>query len=70
MTTAEHIYRELRKLSESEAREVLKFVTRLKAKRPADARRNIALSTLAKYRGRFEAMKTSRDELYDRKVLR
>lgn len=29
-----------------------------------------ALKTLAKYRGRFEAAGTNRDELYDRKVLR
>lgn len=72
MTTADHIYDEVRNLPESQAREVLDFVTRLKAKRLADAgaRRNTALSTLAKYRGRFEATKTSRDELYDRKVLR
>jgi hypothetical protein len=72
MTTAEHIYDEVRTLPESEAREVLDFVTRLKAKRNADqgARRKAALSTLAKYRGRFEAAKTNRDELYDRKGLR
>jgi len=72
MTTAEHIYDEVRTLPESQAQEVLDFVARLKAKRLADAgtRRKTALSTLAKYRGRFEATKTTRDELYDRKVLR
>jgi hypothetical protein len=72
MSTAEHIYNEVRTLPESQAREVLDFVTRLKAKRHADhgARRKAALGTLAKYRGRFEAVKTTRDELYDRKVLR
>jgi hypothetical protein len=72
MSTAEHIYDEVRTLPESQAREVLDFVTRLKAKRHADheARREGALSVLAKYRGRFEAVKTQRDELYDRRVLR
>jgi len=72
MSTAEHIYNEVRTLPESQAREVLDFVERLKAKRHADAaaRRAAALSTLAKYRGRFEAAKINRDELYDRKVLR
>lgn len=72
MSTAENIYNEVRTLPESQAREVLDFVTRLKAKRHADAeaRRAAALSTLAKYRGRFEAARVKRDELYDRKVLR
>jgi hypothetical protein len=72
MSTAEHIYDEVRTLPESQAREVLDFVTRLKAKRHADheARRQGALSVLTKYRGRFEAAKTQRDELYDRKGLR
>ena len=72
MSTADHIYNEVRTLPESQAREVLDFVTALKAKRNANAaaRRTAALKTLAKYRGRFEATKTNRDELYDRKVLR
>jgi len=72
MSTAEHIYNEVRTLPESQAREVLDFVARLKAKRDADheARRKAALGTLAKYRGRFEAVTTKRDELYDRKRLR
>jgi hypothetical protein len=72
MSTAEHIYDEVRTLPESQAREVLDFVTRLKAKRHADhdARRKAALSTLAKYRGRFEAVRINRDELYDRQDLR
>jgi hypothetical protein len=72
MSTAEHIYDEVRTLPESQAREVLDFVTRLKAKRDADheARRQSALSVLTKYRGRFAAVKTQRDELYDRKGLR
>ena len=72
MSTAEHIYDEVRTLPESQAREVLDFVSRLKAKRHADheTRRTVALDTLAKYRGRFEAVKTKRDELYDRKGIR
>ncbi len=72
MSTAEHIYSEVRTLPESQAREVLDFVARLKAKRHADheSRRKGALSILTKYRGRFEAVKTQRDELYDRKGLR
>jgi hypothetical protein len=72
MSTAEHIYNEVRTLPEPQAREVLDFVARLKAKRQAEqaARRKAALDTLAKYRGRFEAVKAKRDELYDRKGLR
>jgi hypothetical protein len=72
MSTAEHIYNEVRTLPESQAREVLAFVARLKAKRHAnaEARRQAALCTLTKYRGRFEAVKTQREELYDRKGLR
>ena len=66
MNTAERIYDQVRSLPEPEAREVLDYVARLKAKRQVDgeARRQAALATLAKYRGRFEAVK--RDELYDR----
>ena len=72
VTTAEHIFDEVRTLPESEAREVLDFVTRLKASRRTDQeeRRKAALSTLAKYRGRFEAVKFNRDELYDREGIR
>jgi hypothetical protein len=72
VTTADHIYDEVRTLPDSQAREVLDFVTRLKANRRADQeeRRKAALSTLAKYRGRFEAVKFNRDELYDREGLR
>jgi hypothetical protein len=72
MSTAEHIYNEVRTLPESQAPEVPDFVARLKDKRNADidARRKAALGTLAKYRGRFAAAKTQRDELYDRKGLR
>ena len=72
MSTAEHIYNEVRTLSESQALEVLDFVACLKAKGHADdeARRKAALHTLAKYRGRFAAVKLQHDELYDREDLR
>jgi hypothetical protein len=68
MSTAERIFEEVRTLPEPEAREVLDYVARLKAKGQAngEARRKAALATLAKYRGRFEAVKVERDELYDR----
>lgn len=72
MSTAKHIYEEVRTLSEAQARKVLDFVARLKAERRSDheARRKAALDTLAKYRGRFAGVKTQRDDLYDRKGLR
>jgi len=35
-----------------------------------EARRKAAPGTLAKYRGRFEAVTTKRDELYDRACTR
>jgi hypothetical protein len=72
MTTAERIYNEVRTLAEPQAREVLDFVAHLKTKRQAspEARRQTALRTLAKYRGRFQALKTQRAELYDRQGLR
>lgn len=68
MSTAEHIYNEVRTLPESQAREVFDFVARLKATRHADseAQRKAALGTLAKYRGRLVAVNTQRDELNDR----
>lgn len=72
MTTADRIYDEVRTLPEPQAREVLDFVAHLKAKRQSspEARRQTAIRTLAKYRGRFEALKMQRAELYDRKGLR
>ena len=71
MNTAEHIYQEVRTLRESQARQVLDFVARLKAMQQAgvEPRRQAALGTLAKYRGRFTAARTQREELYDRKSL-
>lgn len=72
MSTAEHIYNEVRTLREAKAREALDFVARLKTKRHADneARRKAALGTLAKYRGRFAAVKAQRDELHARQGVR
>jgi hypothetical protein len=72
MSVADRIYDEVRTLPESQAREVLDFITTLKARRHANAaaRRAAALKTLARYRGRLEAARSNRDELYDRKVLR
>ncbi len=72
MNTAEKIFEEVQTLPEPQAREVLDFVSRLKAQRDADreVRRAAALQTLAKYRGRFDPVKFNRDELHDRESLR
>jgi len=72
MNTAEKIFEEVQTLPEPQAREVLDFVSRLKAQRNADreGRRAVALQTLAKYRGRFDPVKFNRDELHDRESLR
>ncbi|MEJ1966056.1 MAG: hypothetical protein WDO56_32700 [Gammaproteobacteria bacterium] len=72
MSTAERIYNEVRPLPEAQAQEVLAFIATLKAARDlnAEARRAAALETLARYRGRFEAARTTRDEFYHREVLR
>jgi hypothetical protein len=72
MTIAEKIFAEVRELPDTQAREVLDFVGFLKSKQYTDrlAERKIALTELARYRGRFKAEKFSRDELYDRASLR
>lgn len=72
MSTAKDIYDEVKALPEPDARAVLNFVVRLKAMRRVSdgARRDAALATLKKYRGRFAAVKTQRDEFYDRKSVR
>jgi hypothetical protein len=72
MSTAEKIFEEVQALPEPQARAVLEFVSHLKAQRSADceARRAVALQTLAKYRGRFDPVKFNRDELHDRESLR
>jgi hypothetical protein len=68
MTLAEKIFAEVRALSETQAREVLDFVYRLKARQASgqSGKRNVnAFDPFgAVYDGRF-----NRDELYDRKVL-
>jgi hypothetical protein len=71
MTTAEKIFEAVRALPEIEARKVLDFVGFLKSK-PTDSQteREAALAGLARYRGRFKAVRFSRDELYDRACLR
>lgn len=67
MGTAERIFEEVRGLPESAAQEVLDFVGFLKSRRPpTDDVRARAREVLAKYRGRFKAVKFDRDELYDR----
>jgi hypothetical protein len=68
LNTAERIFSEVQALPEPQAQEVLDFVARIKARTQvrAEAQREAALQTLAKYRGRFEATKIKRDELYDR----
>ena len=72
MNTAEKIFEEVQTRPEPQAREVLDFVSHLKAQRNAGRgdRRAAALQTLAKYRGRFESVKFNRDELHDRESLR
>ncbi len=72
MNTADKIFAEVQALPETQAREVLDFVSRLKAQRDSDrdARRTAALRTLAQFRGRFDPVKFNRDELHDRESLR
>jgi hypothetical protein len=67
MGTAERIFEEVRSLPESAAREVLDFVGFLKTRQaPVENAREQARAVLAKYRGRFKAVRFERDELYDR----
>lgn len=72
MSTAERIFEEVRTLPEVQAREVLDFVGYLKSRRVRDQTpdRQAALAGLASLRGRFKAVKFSREELYDRACLR
>lgn len=68
MTTAERIFQEVSALPETQAQEVLDFVSLLKSRsRDQSARQDTSTfdSFGAVYEGRF-----NRDELYDRKVLR
>ncbi|MCQ8106176.1 DUF2281 domain-containing protein [Methylomonas sp. SURF-2] len=68
MNIAERIYETVKTMPEQTACEVLSFAESLKAKQLEEekTRRENALATLAKYRGRFKAEKFERDECYDR----
>jgi hypothetical protein len=68
MTIAERIFEEVRTLPETQAREVLNFVSSLKSRQTTGkSQRDMSAFDRfgAVYDGRF-----NRDELYDRKVLR
>lgn len=67
MNIAEQIYETVKTLPEQSACEVLSFAESLKARQFAEeqTRREKALATLTKYRGRFDAEKFSRDECCD-----
>ncbi|MBS4052170.1 MAG: DUF2281 domain-containing protein [Methylomonas sp.] len=68
MNIAERIYETVQTMPEQTAREVLSFAESLMPKQSEEerSRRENALATLAKYRGRFKAEKFERDECYDR----
>ncbi len=72
MNIAEQIFETVKTLPEPQAAQVLSFAESLKAKTDAlnQARRESALGTLKKYRGRFKAQPFDRDECYDRPSLR
>lgn len=71
MNIAERIYETVNPLPEHTAAEALDFAESLKAKQADDERirRENALTTLAKYRGRFKASKFNREECYDRLIV-
>lgn len=64
MSIAEKVFEAVKALPEQQAAEVLSFAEGLKAKLEATdrARRERALATLAKYRGRFKVESFSREE--------
>ena len=68
MNIAEKIYETVKTLPEQTAYEVLYFAESLKAKQVEveRIRRENALATLIKYRGRFKADKFVREYCYDR----
>jgi hypothetical protein len=68
MNIAERIFETVKTLPEQQAAEVLDFAEGLKVKQADEdrRRREQALDTLAKYRGRFKAEKFNREECYDR----
>jgi hypothetical protein len=72
MSIAEKIYETVKALPERQAAEILTIVEELKAKLEAEdrERREQALATLTKYRGRFKAEKFDREGCYDRPGFR
>jgi hypothetical protein len=68
MNIAERIFETVKTLPEQQAAEVLDFAEGLKVKQADEdrRRREQALATLAKYRGRFKTEKFNREECYDR----
>jgi hypothetical protein len=68
MNIAERIYETVKTLPEHTASEVLDFAEGLKAKQVEEerTRKDHALATLKKYRGRFKSGKFNREECYDR----
>lgn len=67
MSTAQRIFEEVRTLPEAAALEALDFVGFLETRQaPSEAFKAQAKAVLAQYRGRYKAVKFSRDELYER----
>ncbi|OAI05207.1 hypothetical protein A1353_11875 [Methylomonas methanica] len=68
MNIAEQIYEAVKTMPEQAACEVLSFAESLRAKQVEEdrLRREKALATLAKYRGRYTAEKFHREDCYDR----
>ncbi len=69
MNTVEKIYEELQQLTETDAREVLDFVSFLKQKRIKSGVIPFDVNNLDRFGQVFKG-NFNRDECYDRKVLR
>jgi hypothetical protein len=69
MTVAERIFEEVLALPETQAREVLDFVSSLKSRHTAVQAAKRDMSTFDRFGAVYEGS-FNRDELYDRKVLR
>lgn len=69
MNTVEKINKELKQLTETDAREVLDFVGYLKQKRMKQMRRPIDVNKLDRFGTAFDG-NFNRNDCYDRKVLR
>jgi hypothetical protein len=69
VTTAEKIFAEVRALPETAAREVLDFVALLKSRQATGNSTQRDMSVFDRFGAVYEGH-CSRDELYDRKVLR